>query len=349
MTRGACVLLVGWFAAVTLLCVSGCERPVARFEHLSHLNIECGGPGQPQCLSCGTCHGKQVKPAQQAPPWVKTCESCHDDGVALMNRSLRFAQAQSERLERIVFPHDKHLSLAPIHGQCVNCHPGVVDNSKGSGRSPPMSKCLECHQRDFERGNCTPCHIREELSRLLPQTFLRHDAAWLERHGVSAARQTQICQSCHSQTWCADCHDQGRGLLLERRQPDAVERQFKHVGDFLVRHAIESRSRPATCLRCHTSSSCDNCHIQRGVSAASAGAVQRHPQAWMGRDPNAPDFHGRVARRDPMSCMACHDHGPATNCIACHRVGGAGGNPHPHGWHSQRSQNSPMCRYCHVN
>jgi hypothetical protein len=137
--------------------------------------------------------------------------------------------------------------------------------------------------------------------------------------------------------------------MIEQRRPDSIERQFKHVGDFLVRHGIESRSRPGTCLRCHTSQSCDGCHIERGVSAARAGASNPHPLGWVGRDRGASTFHGTAARRDPIACMACHDHGPATNCIECHRVGGGGGNPHPRGWHSQRSPDAPMCRYCHVN
>ncbi|HMA92735.1 MAG TPA: cytochrome c3 family protein, partial [Polyangiaceae bacterium] len=207
--------------AILIVCIGNvaCERKVSRFQHLDHLNVECGGKGRPACQSCSSCHGKVAKASQELPPWVKTCESCHDDGVALMNRSLRFARAQSERFERITFPHDKHLSLGPIHGQCVSCHAGVVDQEKGAARSPPMSKCLECHQHDFERANCTPCHERSELPRLLPQTFLRHDAAWLERHGISASRQANICQACHSQTWCADCHEQRRGLLVEQRKP----------------------------------------------------------------------------------------------------------------------------------
>jgi hypothetical protein len=329
---------------------AACTRPTAHFVHNQHLNVACGGPGQPECLSCATCHGKMTAPAAQAtPPWVKTCAACHSNGVELMNRSLRFARAKAERSDRILFPHDKHLKQREFAGQCVACHAGVFDTKAEDVPGAPMSKCLECHQRDFERANCTPCHLRTELPKLLPQSFLRHDAAWLERHGIAAARQTNICQSCHSSTWCADCHDQSRGLLVEQRKPESIERQFKHVGDFLTVHAIESRSRPATCIRCHSSSSCDGCHIERGVSAARNGAVNPHPIGWMSRDPTATTFHGRAARRDPLSCMACHDHGPATNCIACHRVGGGAGNPHPRGWSSSRSPESPMCRYCHVN
>lgn len=344
-----------WLALLLIVLVSafvGCDRKQARFTHMQHLSVACGGPKQPPCMSCDTCHGKvdaNASAKANTPPWVKTCDSCHDDGVDLMNRSLRFSRNQADRNDRILFPHGRHLPLPQIHGQCIQCHAGVLDPEVQQVRSPPMSKCLQCHQRDFERANCTPCHIRSELSKLLPRSFLRHDAAWLERHGVAAARQTNICQSCHASTWCADCHDQNRGLLLERRKPDSVERQFKHVGDFLVRHPIEARSRPGTCLRCHDSQSCDSCHISRGVSAARAGAVNPHPVGWVGRDTGSAEFHGRAARRDPLSCMACHDHGPATNCIGCHRVGGNAGNPHPRGWHSNRSTQDAMCRYCHAN
>lgn len=341
------VVLLAWTSAVVGLLLA-CQRSEVRFPHLDHLTAACGGPGQPACLTCSSCHGNMDESTQTTPPWVRTCTECHENGVSLMNRSLRFARAAAERPDRILFPHNRHLALPRIGGQCVHCHGGVVDPKARHVRSPPMSACLTCHQRDFEQVNCTPCHIREELSRLEPQTFLRHDAMWLERHGIAAARQSQVCGACHSATWCADCHDQNRGLLLETRRPDSIERQFKHVGNFLVRHTIEARSRPDTCIRCHSSESCNGCHILRGVSAARLGAVSPHPPGWLGRDRSSRNFHGRAARRDPLSCMACHDNGPATNCIQCHRVGAAAGNPHPSGWKSSRSTHDSMCRYCHV-
>lgn len=339
------ILLIGLVVAL-----GACQpKTPSVFPHMVHLSGKCGEPGQHDCLTCASCHGRMREKDISSPPWARNCGSCHTNGVELMNRSLKFARSQSERPDRILFPHDRHLIQKQINGQCVKCHGGVVDPNATSVRSPPMSVCLECHQPDFERGYCTPCHIRETLSRLIPQTFLRHDAIWLDRHGIAAARQSPICNSCHSATWCADCHDQRRGLLIEQRHPESVEREFKHVGDFIVRHGIEARSRPATCLRCHTSDSCESCHVARGVSALRVGAANPHPIGWMSRDTGAPDFHGRAARREPLSCMACHDHGPATNCIQCHRVGGMGGNPHPSGWRSSRATTDAMCRYCHVN
>jgi hypothetical protein len=330
---------------------SACQSAPPRFPHMAHLSAKCGGPGEHDCLTCSSCHGRMQQADINSPPWARNCNSCHSNGIELMSRSLKFARIASQRVDRILFPHDRHLIQKKIHGQCIVCHGGVVDPKATSVRSPPMSVCLDCHQQDFERGFCTPCHIREELSRLVPQTFLRHDAVWLDRHGIAAARQSPICGACHSATWCSDCHDQRRGLPIEQRRPDSIEREFKHLGDFLVRHPIEARSRPATCLRCHTPDSCDSCHISRGVSALRVGAVNPHPVGWMSRDTGSPDFHGRAARRAIVTCMGCHDHGPATNCIPCHRVGGTGGNPHPSGWErrTSRSTTDAMCRYCHVN
>ena len=340
------ILLVSAVAAMFSACQ---PNTLAVFPHMTHLSAKCGEPGEHDCLTCASCHGKMRESDISSPPWARNCGTCHANGIELMNRSLNFARSKAERPDRILFPHDKHLVQQKIHGQCVMCHGAVVDPKAPVVRPPPMSACLECHQQDFERGYCTPCHVRSELSRLVPQTFLRHDAAWLDRHGIAAGRQSPICGACHSATWCADCHDQRRGLPIEQRHAESVERNFKHVGDFLVRHSIEARSRPATCLRCHTSDSCDSCHISRGVSSIRAGAVSPHPVGWMSRDTGAPEFHGRAARREPLTCMACHDHGPTTNCIQCHRVGGIGGNPHPSGWHSSRARTDAMCRYCHVN
>jgi len=130
--------------------------------------------------------------------------------------------------------------------------------------------------------------------------------------------------------------------------PHALEREFIHRGDFMVRHPIDARSQPAQCLTCHTQSYCDSCHVARGVSGNRLDAINPHPRGWIGPDPTSPNYHGAEARRDIVSCAACHDQGPATNCIRCHRVGAVGGNPHPSGWRSMRSTDEGMCRYCHA-
>jgi len=73
-----------------------------------------------------------------------------------------------------------------------------------------------------------------------------------------------------------------------------------------------------------------------------------HPADWM--NPVSPNNHGLAARRNIVSCAGCHDRGVSSNCVLCHRVGGAGGNPHPggrpRGRESEKNSNK-MCRICH--
>jgi hypothetical protein len=83
------------------------------------------------------------------------------------------------------------------------------------------------------------------------------------------------------------------------------------------------------------------------VSGNSVGGHSPHPAGWLGGDPGSRDFHGTAARRDVALCASCHDRGPATNCIQCHKVGAYGGNPHPPGFHSSQGIHEGMCRYCH--
>ena len=126
-----------------------------------------------------------------------------------------------------------------------------------------------------------------------------------------------------------------------------LEERLVYRGDFMVRHAIEAQSQSARCVRCHTVNTCDTCHVARGVSGNRSGSRNPHPAGWVGGNPNSKSAHGHEARRDIVLCASCHEQGPATNCIQCHKVGAYGGNPHPGGWKSNQGEGSRMCRYCH--
>jgi hypothetical protein len=347
----------GWvalFAAVLLAAIfAACGRDAApaRFPHKAHLaGMECGSPGKPDCLSCASCHALSEREAAHRMPEQSLCDGCHTrgfEGLELTKVALPTSPARPHG--EIQFDHDKHLAMAEIRGQCVPCHAGVVDAKRTS--LPPMSQCFGCHEHaeQWERGECTPCHERQDLVRTLPVTFLRHDAAFLRQHGNAVAQKQQalLCQSCHTQASCQACHDLSQDMSVEARRPERIESRQVHRGDFMVRHAIEARSEPSRCLSCHTAQTCDGCHAARGVSANLLDPRNPHPPEWMGANANASDFHGAAARRDILSCAGCHEAGPATNCIRCHQVGGYGGNPHPRGWKSGRGVASEMCRYCH--
>lgn len=339
----AIAVLALLLAAILGACGSA---PPPRFPHELHLaKGACGGPGQPECLSCNGCHTPSQQDRPHRLPEAALCDRCHEEDRARVHRVLT---ASPERpAGDIRFDHGKHLRMPEISGQCVPCHAGVV---RGGSKLPSMKQCFSCHEhaKEWEKGECRPCHDRKDLEHALPRTFLQHEGNFMRHHGDLAMKDARLCQSCHEQTDCDDCHDVTQNMTIERRRPEAVERSFVHRGDFMVRHAIEARSEPSRCARCHEPSTCDACHVQRGVSGNRLNGASPHPPGWVGNDPSVRSQHGREARRDILLCASCHDQGPATNCIRCHRVGGYGGNPHPGGWRSSRSANDEeMCRYCH--
>jgi hypothetical protein len=342
-TRTALLGVVLALAALFAACSR--SRP-SQFPHRAHLvELACGKPGQPECLKCNGCHSPRQHGRAHQLPDESFCARCHQKDA---HDVVQVLQAPPRRpFGPITFDHDKHLDMPQIVGQCVPCHSGVIESDEQ--RIPPMSKCLQCHEHEqqFQAGVCTPCHAATDLRKILPQSFMRHEGNFMRHHASLVADQGQLCQACHTQADCSNCHDLSQIMSVEQRQPEKIDRQFVHRADFVVRHAMEAQSQPAKCLRCHEPSTCDACHLERGVSANRLGGRSPHPPEWVSTDPGGLNLHGRHARRDILLCASCHDQGPATNCIRCHRVGGPGGNPHPGGWRSSRSTGDSMCRYCH--
>lgn len=335
-------------ALIALVSLFGCMQLLPPgFPHRAHLTEErCGGPGQPPCPTCASCHDGVRRDLEEGPPTETLCRGCHGERASAVMAAVRRG---SQKRTEITFSHASHLARDDFRGQCVRCHAGVTSDGVEGDVYPAMATCLDCHTDGLREDQCGTCHQPPDLRRLVPETFLRHDVGFFRNHGIAATQHENVCTQCHTEgSSCARCHDQSQPIGLHEVFPDAIERSLIHRADFVVRHAIEARSQRAECVRCHTPSFCDSCHVQRGVSGNRAGSLNPHPIGWVGPDPDAPTFHGRAARRDIVSCAGCHDAGPATNCIRCHSVGQSGGNPHPSGWRSARSPDAPMCRYCHV-
>ncbi len=341
---------LGWLLAlgllVTALLAACADKPAPRFPHLTHLvALDCGAPGQPACLTCNTCHTPSEPERAYKLPSPSLCQTCHRQPTSGLLSSLTFSPERP--YGEIAIDHDRHLAMPGIAGQCVSCHAGVVEAGKPA--LPPMARCFTCHEHEaqWRRAECGPCHQRSDLKRSLPQSFLRHDVAFLRHHGELDTFDKSLCQSCHTERDCQACHDVTQELTAEARTPERVESSSFHRGDFITRHALEASAAPARCATCHAPETCDSCHVARGVSGNSRGARSPHPPGWVTNSPTIASPHGLEARRDILACASCHDQGPATNCIRCHQVGAYGGNPHPRGWRSTRSPNDQMCRYCH--
>lgn len=342
-------LLALLYLGVAIAAALACRRQVARFPHAAHLGMQCGEPGQPECFTCLSCHGEITKDPKLGHPSDQNCKNCHKNERHMQQVLAATPSLAMQRASAIHFDHAKHLAMPGVEGQCIHCHAGVVSES-GGPHFPPMGKCFSCHehQDQWDRGVCAPCHSSADLRNLVPETFLAHGPGWDRRHGALAMTTTAQCSACHTAESCDDCHDVSQNMTIERRKATQVGGDFVHPADFLTRHAMEAASEPARCLSCHRTETCDSCHMARGVSAGRIDAVSPHPPGWMGPDSLDPRHHGRSARRDILSCASCHDQGPATNCITCHKVGGSGGNPHPNGWQSQRTPSDLMCSYCHI-
>jgi hypothetical protein len=345
-------LLVLACAVLLAVCFACSREPgfATRFPHEKHLAsaTECGGVGEPPCLNCGTCHAGVQADRSASRPSISVCSSCHRDTEGL-DRFVARPAVLEPGPRTILFSHDQHLKLSQVSGQCIQCHAGAVSPKPGPPLFPPMEACLNCHEHraQFSRGICTNCHAPEDLKRLRPETFARHDHDFVRHHANMSRRNGALCETCHAQSDCTDCHDMFQNLTLVERRPEAIERALVHRADFMTRHAIESMASPATCARCHSAPSCDECHVARGVSGNAVGALNPHPPEWIGQNTRSARFHGSQARRNLFQCASCHEQGPATNCIRCHAPGGPGGNPHPRGWKSSQSRSDTMCRYCH--
>lgn len=337
-----------WLAMAVAIAAACRERLPTRFPHKTHLvDLKCGGPGEPQCLDCASCH-LTTAGGEPGKPTFEGCFECHGSNMAhLKQAAARPEMTPLPVAHQVRFDHQQHLKMPGIRGQCVKCHGGVVEPA--STLFPPMASCFACHehQAQWEAVQCEPCHSDAEVRLLRPTSFMAHDENWLRHHGQEVRSNPTMCRTCHGQQSCDDCHAQLGGLRFELRRPEALFRERVHPADFVTRHALEARSEPARCLTCHTTETCEACHTQRGVSANLRTAANPHPPGWVGGNPSSLSFHGRAARRDLLACASCHDQGPATNCIDCHRVGGPGGNPHPRGWQSARTEAASMCRYCH--
>ncbi len=333
-----------------LLLTFGCTERTSYFTHQKHLaELDCGSPGKPRCLSCASCHtGTARKHDEWAAPSKASCLGCHEQDMSVWNHSVRPKVAARPAGKDILFPHDQHLELKELKGQCVKCHQGAVSNPNGPPLFPPMATCLNCHehQEQFAKNDCTPCHRQQDLRGLVPASFLRHDVNWGKRHGAVARNEGQRCETCHAQTFCDACHDATQRIAPQARNPEQLTAAFPHRFDVLQRHPLEAQANPGSCTTCHQRQECDACHVQRGVSAQAVGSASPHPFGWASGTAAANNSHAQAARRDLASCAACHDQGAASTCVRCHKVGGSGGSPHPPTFPKGQPLTG-MCLVCH--
>jgi len=338
MRRIAVVITILLAACAGILGLTG-SAPQA-FPHRKHalIGIPCtqchvglgtdkGALHLPTAASCLECHAK--------PHDTHPCLACHAAPGAI--------EELADTRAHLLFDHKQHMPATK--GDCVRCHVGISEGD--THLLPPMATCFRCHDHDAARDarTCDACHRGLDNTTMLPQSHLAHDGDWMREHGTKAASSGDSCQSCHRESFCAECHAKTAVVIPATAHFENPFTPSVHRAGFESRHALEARSDPGACTTCHQPERCIACHTANGV----AGTNQRspHPSGWVGLSVND-NAHGRAARRDPASCASCHDGAGQTLCVSCHKVGGVGGSPHPAGWSSRVPLAALPCRLCHT-
>lgn len=336
---------------------------------------------------CDACHdgiaGHQVDSTTRRALEAK-CIACHEakrDDCAFCHSDVANAGVLPERDRALHFSHETHLERTS--GDCAVCHAGAhgmqgATSGNGAGAAalaaaptghpgvlasamPAHPECFSCHemQEFYDQLDCKSCH--QDLARygLLPYESFTHSNDFVGRgHGelLRDSGSAAVCAQCHEASSCDDCHFANGGFAALRltpaaRLPEKAHLGLIHRGDYLLRHPWEARADSASCVKCHSPDYCLECHEERGLAQEAAltrtDGFQFHGPGVLFK--GSPEYHGTAARRDPLSCAACHDDGSRGNCTDCHAEGAFGGNPHPPHWKSRLDKRgAAVCRLCHA-
>jgi hypothetical protein len=282
------------------------------------------------------------------------CALCHAGyDPSVPNRVTHFAMPKPN----LRFDHKKH---ADRNIACGQCH-GSVEELEVATRDqlPRMKGCFGCHAmtgaaQGGAKSDCDTCHLSDAAGQmkvlfstgeLKPPRWLgnaQHTADFLQRHRAVAADNSALCASCHTERYCADCHD-------GRVRPRTV-----HPNDWISIHPIAARQNNPRCTSCHHEQSfCLGCHQRIGVAMSGPNAAigRFHPPNFGSLSGRGPGHHAWEAQRNLSACVSCHTE---RDCAICHAASGRGGlsvDPHPPSFRSncaaQLRRNGRPCLVCH--
>ncbi len=271
------------------------------------------------------------------------------------------------------FAHRAH-SLKGV--ACLECHEGIASaKDDGPLHLPGKAKCLECHKKPHDDGECSGCHgvahtreedrlAREHLKFAHAQHVPKVGGQCVPCHTAAGETvQTSMrptmaqCFTCHEHKdqWttraCDGCHVD---LPKELARPSS---HVVHEGDFMREHGVRAASSRDLCATCHGEPFCLSCH---GVSVAALPWRLELGQPKLSGLHRAGfrQRHAEESRASPGLCTSCHrDERFCADCHAQRRVGVAPGsrNPHPAGWvrsrggeHGRAARMDPgSCATCH--
>ncbi len=101
---------------------------------------------------------------------------------------------------------------------------------------------------------CSQCHTDGRAA-------MDHTADYIKRHRFYAGQNKQVCNVCHSQAFCSDCHAHKEELKPSAKYRDSPERNLPHRGDYLNQHKIDGKIDPVSCIKCHGRQNNERCRV----------------------------------------------------------------------------------------
>ena len=337
LSIGAFILAMIFLAAGRILLPSelanaGEKKKFVKFSHQKHVN-DVG-------VECETCH-KEISDntalTGKLIPDHSACQSCHEEEL---DKKCTFCH-ESDSPERVavapvrdlIINHKNHVGARKA--KCVECHEGILKADLASDLgAPPMKACVTCHNGRLAANQCENCH--KNLANLFPDSHTLTDFKKEHKKFTRLNVMDAQCQSCHSDNFCAQCHDgtnltalksaEQFGMLSPRTlgndKAKALAGQNVHELNYRFTHGMDAKAKSSECQTCHNLRSfCNDCHENgtQGLGGALPASHKSSGFVIVGGYGSGGGRHAEQARRDIERCASCHDaEGAEPACIRCH-------------------------------
>jgi hypothetical protein len=128
----------------------------------------------------------------------------------------------------------------------------------------PDASFSPAHPQDSltARPQCSTCHESETLKGAQkPFASFDHNATFVKDHKFQAGSDSNVCASCHSQSFCTECHTGKTMMKPSTMRGDRPDREMPHRGDYMTMHKVDGRNDPTGCFKCHGRANNDKCLI----------------------------------------------------------------------------------------
>jgi c(7)-type cytochrome triheme protein len=369
-----------WSAAVAEKSAAPARWPAnndsktLKFSHKFHIT-EAG-------IACIDCHKAAATSALSSDNLRSThdnCVGCHEDQInstcGYCHMDTTNIQAAPNPARDIIFSHEQHTAMKGV--ECATCHSGLDSVAyAGPENMPSMATCTTCHNDVKATSTCQACHM--SFTNLIPEDHLVADFKKEHKKLTRLGSLDVSCATCHTQTFCADCHGGaalmqfGKSALMAepsprsspgKDSPKQMNLQAVHSMNYRFTHGIDAKAHTTDCYSCHSAQTfCAECHaVGDNLTPGAKPASHLAPNFTTGfAVGSGGGRHAELARRDIESCVSCHDvRGGDPVCVTCHvdPDGVKGTNPrtHPGGFMSGEGDGSwhhdpgATCYNCHTD